>query len=136
MAALATSDVGVQLARSGAPCTSRPFISDLDDHRASPATARVRADEAIFSRRPRTTMPDPLQTARQAKETAALLREARALLRRIDKLAAGAEGMEPPTPAMVTALREQADRLVHHLARQEHSLQQRTKQAIRRGSRT
>ena len=81
-------------------------------------------------------MPDPLQTARQAKETAALLREARALLRRIDKLAAGAEGMEPPTPAMVTALREQADRLVHQLARQEHTLQQRTKQAIRRGSRT
>ena len=81
-------------------------------------------------------MPDPLQTARQAKETAALLREARALLRRIDKLTAGSEGMEPPTPAMVTALREQADRLVHHLARQEHTLQQRTKQAIRRGSRT
>jgi hypothetical protein len=81
-------------------------------------------------------MPDPLQTARQAKETAALLREARALLRRIDKLAAGAEGMESPTPAMVTVLREQADRLVHHLARQEHTLQQRTKQAIRRGSRT
>jgi len=111
-------------------------ITDLDDHQCLDSTARIAGGGGDILPTTENDMPDPLQTARQAKETAALLREARALLRRIDKLAAGAEGMEPPTPAMVTALREQADRLVHHLARQEHNLQQRTKQAIRRGSRT
>jgi hypothetical protein len=77
--------------------------------------------------------PDPIQSARAAKETAALLREARAIRRRLDKLAVAAEGSQAPTPAMVATVREQMDRLVHHLARQEHMLQERTKQAIRRG---
>jgi hypothetical protein len=80
------------------------------------------------------TRADPIDTAHAAKETAAHLREARAILRRLDRLDAAVRQSEAPTPALVAAARDAVDRLVHHLVRQEHT-QQRVRQAIRRGGR-
>lgn len=75
---------------------------------------------------------DPLPAAQDAKRTEALLREARSVLRRLDKLAGAAAGSEPATRRLVLEVREAAERLVSDLARQER-IQQQAVEAGRRG---
>jgi len=75
---------------------------------------------------------DPIESARSVKQTDGLLREARGVMRRLDKLAKEISNQEPPLPDMVTEARESIDRVVHHLTLQKHTLQQRAKDALRR----
>ena len=69
-----------------------------------------------------------------AKEVSALLRDARSLLRRADKLFAAATAVEDPaTTGLVTEARRAVEQLVHHLTRLEQQRQRRARDAVRRG---
>jgi len=69
-----------------------------------------------------------------ARATTALLREARSLSRRADKLSATAAAMADLTTQQLTAdASTRAQHLVHHLTILERQLQQHEKQAVRRG---
>ncbi len=78
------------------------------------------------------TRADPLEAARAAKQTAALLREARGVLRKLDKLVASSSDEDPPLPHLVVETRDALERVVNHLTRQEHTLQQRARESVRR----
>ena len=80
------------------------------------------------------TMPptDPQEVARTAKQVAAFLRDARALQRRFDKLAAAAAA-DPATLRHLAEVPEALDRLVAHLAHEERGHHRRAAQAYRRG---
>lgn len=64
------------------------------------------------------------------KRTAMLLRDARAVLRRVDVLAASAAG-DPALP-VIAELRSSAERVVAQLAHREQSLQRQARQVARR----
>jgi hypothetical protein len=66
------------------------------------------------------------------KRLAALLREARAVQRRLDKLAAAAAGEDATTLTQLAEARDAVERLVDHLARQERIQQRRAQEARRR----
>ncbi|HVC04860.1 MAG TPA: hypothetical protein VND88_09305 [Candidatus Acidoferrales bacterium] len=68
------------------------------------------------------------------KEVSALLREARSLLRRADKLFAATAAVDDRT-ATERALdaRTAVEQLVHHLAHIEQQRQRRAREAVRRG---
>ncbi len=78
------------------------------------------------------TLDDPLTSARSAKQTDALLREARRVLRRLDKLASTISNEDPPLPHFVVESRDALERVVSHLTRQNHTLQQRALTNLRR----
>jgi hypothetical protein len=67
-----------------------------------------------------------------AKRLAALLREARAVQRRLDKLAAAAAGEDSTTLAQLAEARDAVERLVDRLARQERTQHRRANEARRR----
>ncbi len=71
--------------------------------------------------------------ARSRQAQVALLREARSVLRRLDKLIADAAGSETSTHHLLAEARATAERIVRHLARQDHLLQLQAKEALRRG---
>ncbi len=75
---------------------------------------------------------DPIEAAREVKRTATLLRDARAVLRKLDVLAAQALATEDPVLPEIAALRDGCDRLVHQLARREQVEQRRARDAVRR----
>ncbi len=77
-------------------------------------------------------MNDSIESARIVKQTDALLRQARGVLRRLDKLAAEISGQDPPIPDLVADARDSIDSVVHQLTLQKHTLQQRAKDALRR----
>ncbi len=77
-------------------------------------------------------MSDSIESARIVKQTDALLRETRGVLRRLDKLAAEISGQDPPIPDLVAGARDSIDSVVHQLRLQKHKLQQRAKDALRR----
>ncbi len=69
-----------------------------------------------------------------ARAITALLREARSLSRRADKLSATAAGMaDLTTQQLAVEASTRAQHLVHHLTVLERQLQQHEKQALRRG---
>jgi hypothetical protein len=79
------------------------------------------------------TMPtDPQDVAQTAKQAAAFLRDARALQRRFDKLAAAAAA-DPATLRHLAEVGQALDRLVAHLAHEERGQHRRAAQAQRRG---
>jgi ElaB/YqjD/DUF883 family membrane-anchored ribosome-binding protein len=80
-------------------------------------------------------MPTPNPTSdRSAREVSALLREARSLLRRVDKLFAGvAAADDAVTTGLATEARRAIEQLVHELARLEQRRQRRARDAVRRG---
>ena len=78
------------------------------------------------------TRVDPVAAAADVKRTAALLRDARSILRRIDVLMATAAAIEDPALRDITALRDGADRLVSQLAHREQAQQRRAREAVRR----
>ena len=74
--------------------------------------------------------PGPIST----KVLAGLLRDARSLLRRADKLTHSLSGVDDATTqALSDEVRDSVDRLVHRLATVEREQQQRERQAVRRG---
>ncbi len=77
---------------------------------------------------------DPQEAARTAKQAdaAAFLRDARALQRRFDKLAAAAAA-DPATLRHLAEVGEALDRLMAHLAHEERGEHRRAAQAYRRG---
>jgi ABC-type transporter Mla subunit MlaD len=79
---------------------------------------------------------DPMEAAAGAKRAATVLREARALRRRFDKLADAANTLGRTDPTTARLLREVGDALNHlvaHLAHEERDQHRRVAQALRRG---
>ena len=74
-------------------------------------------------------LADPQEVAQTAKQAAAFLRDARALQRRFDKLAAA----DPATLRHLAEVGQALDRLVAHLAHEERGQHRRAAQAQRRG---
>jgi CHASE3 domain sensor protein len=67
------------------------------------------------------------------KLAATLVREARSLLRRAEKLAAATEALEDPEASHAASeARQAADRLVHQLVVAHQREQRRTREALRR----
>ncbi len=75
---------------------------------------------------------DPIAIARSAKQIATIQRDARNILRKLDKLADTAEGLDPPLPTLIAEAREALERLAIHLNRQEHTLKAQVREALRR----
>jgi soluble cytochrome b562 len=75
---------------------------------------------------------DPIRAAQEVKRTAALLRDARAVLRKLDVLAAAARAADDPAHADISALRDGCERLVSQLGHREQTLQRRARDAVRR----
>ena len=67
-----------------------------------------------------------------AKRLAALVREARAVQRRLNKFVAAAAGEDSTTLAQLAEARDAIERLVDRLARQEGTQQRRANEARRR----
>jgi hypothetical protein len=78
------------------------------------------------------TTRDPLELAREVKQTETLLRDARSVLRKLDVLAAQAMATEDPALPDIAALRDGCDRLVSQLARRAQAEQRRARDAVRR----
>ena len=79
------------------------------------------------------TRLDPAAAALDLKRTATLLRDARAVLRRVDVLAATALAVDDPALPAIGELRSSVERLVSQLAHREQAQQRQAKQAVRRG---
>ncbi len=77
-------------------------------------------------------MTDPITAAQEVKRTAALLRDARAVLRRLDALVAAARADGDPAHADIVALRDGCERLVSRLGHREQTLQRRARDVVRR----
>ncbi|HUY07899.1 MAG TPA: hypothetical protein VMW80_00390 [Candidatus Dormibacteraeota bacterium] len=74
----------------------------------------------------------PAATAAIAKRTAALLRDARSVQRRLDTLAATALAIGDPSVPRIAEARAAVERLVFELAYRQRGEQRRTKAAGRR----
>ncbi len=70
--------------------------------------------------------------AADAKRTAMLLRDARAVLRKVDVLMATAATVDDPALPTIAELRAATEHLVAQLARREEHQQRRTREAARR----
>jgi hypothetical protein len=77
-------------------------------------------------------LSDPRAPLAESKRTAALLRDARSVLRRIDVMAATAAAVDDNSLELVAEAREATERLVSHLSRRQQSEQRGMKEAVRR----
>jgi hypothetical protein len=78
-------------------------------------------------------MIDP-QDADLSKVTASLVRDARSLLRRADKLASAVTAADDTTTTLAAApARDAVEQVVHQLIRLQQGQQRRARDAIRRG---
>lgn len=76
---------------------------------------------------------DPLAASQATKETAAVLREARSLLRRADKMAFAVDAAEDPVATRLAAeARGAIEQLVRHLSRLEQQQQRQAHRLLRR----
>lgn len=75
---------------------------------------------------------DPLSTGSEAKQAAALLREARSLQHRADRLLARADTSDEATTTVLAEIVAAAERAVHHLGRLEQSRRRQAGNALRR----
>ena len=78
------------------------------------------------------TGDDPITTGQAVKRTAMLLRDTRAVLRRVDVLLATALAIEDPALPEISALRDACDRLVTQLGWRAQTEQRRARNAVRR----
>jgi hypothetical protein len=98
------------------------------------SSAGLATSPSSRQRRTTTIAPaDPQQAAQSAKQAAILLRDARAVQRRFDKLAASVVGADPSILRHLADVREALDRLVAQLAHEERGKHRRAQQAQRRG---
>jgi len=79
-----------------------------------------------------TPVDDPLEAAAAAKQTSALLREARSLQRRAAKLVGAAGNADFSTKAVLADMEAAIQRAVDHVARLERTQQRRAHDALRR----
>jgi hypothetical protein len=73
-----------------------------------------------------------VEAANAAKRTAALLRDARGVQRRLDKLAAGMADASAPAQRSLSAARDAVARVITELAHEEHTQRRATQHALRR----
>jgi hypothetical protein len=78
------------------------------------------------------TRIDPMIAAADAKRTAMMLRNARAVLRRIDLLMSVANAADDPAVLLIAEARETLERLVTELGRRGQVQQRRIREAVRR----
>jgi hypothetical protein len=78
------------------------------------------------------TPTDPAELLAESKRTAAMLRDARSIGRRIDSLAATASATDDPSLSLIAEVRSGAERLVSNLTRRQQVEQRDMKQAVRR----
>jgi hypothetical protein len=79
------------------------------------------------------TIPtDPADPAAAARRTDVLMREARSVLRRLDKLSTTAAEAEPATRRLLDEAVAAVERLTEELAHQQHVDRRRLQEAIRR----
>jgi len=78
------------------------------------------------------TRLDPLTAGADAKRTAMLLRDARAVLRRLDILASVAIAADDPAVLLIAEARETVERLVTQLGRRSQVQQRQAREAVRR----
>jgi hypothetical protein len=78
------------------------------------------------------TTRDPIRAGQEVKRTQALVRDARAVLRKLDVLAAMALAAEDPAVPDIAALRDGCERLLAQLAHREQVEQRRARDAVRR----
>ena len=78
------------------------------------------------------TRLDLLNSGADAKRTAMLLRDARAVLRRLDILASAAIAADDPAILLIAEARETVERLVTQLGRRGQMQQRRAREAVRR----
>jgi hypothetical protein len=118
----------------------RAYGHHLSADRLSPSPSSYRPPSAphgcsysVEARRLyRMTRLDPLTAGVDAKRTAMLLREARAVLRRLDILAAVAIAADDPAVLLIAEARETVERLVIQLGRRGQVQQRRAREAVRR----
>ena len=77
-------------------------------------------------------MPDPARLLAENKRTAALLSDARSVLRRVDKLAARALAVDDPALPQIAEVQSSVERLVTQLGRGQQAEQRQKKQAAAR----
>jgi hypothetical protein len=77
------------------------------------------------------TRIDPAAASLDVKRTAMLLRDARAVLRRVDVLMAAAAAVDDPAVNDIAVLRSDTEHLVAQLARRESTQQRRARAATR-----
>jgi hypothetical protein len=73
-----------------------------------------------------------MDAANAAKRTAALLRDARGVQRRLDKLAAGMADASAPAQRSLSEARDAVTRVITELVHEEHAQRRATQQALRR----
>ncbi len=73
-----------------------------------------------------------LDAANAAKTTAALLRDARGVQRRLDKLATGMADASAPAQRSLSEARDAVARVITELVHAEHAQRRATQQALRR----
>ena len=73
-----------------------------------------------------------VDAANAAKRTAALLRDARGVQRRLDKLAAGMADASAPAQRSLSEARDAVARVITELVHEEHAQRRATQQALRR----
>jgi hypothetical protein len=78
------------------------------------------------------TRLDPLTAGADAKRTAMLLRDARAVLHRLDILASVAIAADDPAALLITEARGTVERLVLQLGRRGQVQQRQAREAVRR----
>lgn len=71
-----------------------------------------------------------------AKRSAAMLRNARAVLRRLDRMLAAARDQDDPSAPDIAEARTAVERLVTQLARREAAQRRRMAEAVRRAARS
>ena len=78
------------------------------------------------------TRLDPLTAGLQAKRTAMLLRDARAILRRLDVIAALAIATDDSALPLIAEARDSVERLVTQLGRRGQVQQRQAREGVRR----
>lgn len=98
------------------------------------AQALALEDDTRRTRRVRVMRIVEPQATDPAKVAASLVREARSLLRRADKLAVSIRATDDDTATRLAAdVRRAVEQLVHQLSRVQQTQQRRAREAIRRG---
>lgn len=78
------------------------------------------------------TRPDPHAAGLDAKRTAMLLRDARAILRRLDVIAALAIATDDPALPLIAEARDTVERLVTQLGRRGQMEKRQAREVVRR----
>jgi hypothetical protein len=97
-----------------------------------PPSPHYHGGDTAASKPHRMTRPDPVTAGADAKRTAMLLRDARAVLRRLDILASVAIAADDPAVLLIADARETVERLVIQLGRRGQLQQRRAREAVRR----